>query len=141
MNTALFGLLTVIFLALALVLAAIASVYVRRLARRPTVPISEEVGSSRVVVKKLRKREPMSHEELNYARQVVSDRSSLMAYCIPGALFCLGGFYVFGSLQHLHGATPSERTFLGVIPMLTSINLALRLVSSARLKRRLHKAA
>lgn len=43
-----------------------------------------------------------------------------MTLCIPGALFMLGCFFVFGSLYHLHGATPSERTFLGVIPMLTS---------------------
>ena len=141
MDTALFGLLTVIFLALALLLAAIASVQVGRLGRRPTQPISEEVGSARLVIKKLRKREPMSHEELDYARRVVSDRSNPMTFCIPGALFCLGAFYVFGSLQHLHGATPSERTFLGVIPMLTSTNLALQLLRSARLRRRLRKAA
>ena len=141
MDTALFGLLTVIFLALALLLAVIASLYVQRLARRPTLPISEEVGSARLVIRKLRKREPMSPEEFDYARRVVSDRSNLMAFCIPGALFCLGAFYVFGSLEHLHGATPSERTFLGVIPMLTSTNLALQLVRSAKLKRRLRKAA
>lgn len=140
MNTALFGLVAIAFLALAVLLAAVASLYVRRLARRPTLPISEEVGSARVVVRKLRKREPMSPEEMDYAQQVVTDRASFRALCIPGALFCLGGYYVFGSLQHLHGATPSERTFLGVIPMLTSTNLALRLVSSARLKRRLRKA-
>lgn len=140
MNTALFGLLTIISLALALVSAALASVYVKRLADRPTTPISEEVGSSRVVVKKLRKREPMSDDELDYARRIVSDRSNPLALCVPGTLFCLGCFYVFGSLQHLHGATPSERTFLGVIPMLTSTNLALRLLSSARLKRRLRQA-
>jgi hypothetical protein len=139
-NTALFGLLTIISLALALVSAALASVYVKRLADRPTTPISEEVGSSRVVVKKLRKREPMSDDELDYARRIVSDRSNPLALCVPGTLFCLGCFYVFGSLQHLHGATPSERTFLGVIPMLTSTNLALRLLSSARLKRRLRQA-
>ncbi|WP_425175047.1 hypothetical protein [Mycobacterium sp.] len=136
-----FGLLTIISLALALLSAAIASLYVSRLAGRPTVPISEEVGSARVVVKKLRKREPMSDEELIYARQIVSDRSSLMALCIPGTLFFLGCFYVFGSLQHLHGAAASERTFLGLIPMLTSTNLAVRLLSSARLKRRLRTAA
>jgi hypothetical protein len=139
-NTALFGLLTIISLAMALVSAALASVYVKRLADRPTTPISEEVGSSRVVVKKLRKREPMSDDELDYARRIVSDRSNPLALCVPGTLFCLGCFYVFGSLQHLHGATPSERTFLGVIPMLTSTNLALRLLSSARLKRRLRQA-
>jgi Kef-type K+ transport system membrane component KefB len=62
-----------------------------------------------------------------------------MAFAIPGTLFMLGCFYVFGSLEHLHGARPSERTFLGVIPMLTSTNLAIRLLSSARLKRRLEK--
>ncbi|MGD1237071.1 hypothetical protein [Mycobacterium seoulense] len=140
MTEGLFGLLTVVALGLALTLAAVAAVYVRRLERRTTSPISEEIGSAKEVVRKLRKREPMSPDELDYARQVVADRSSFMALCIPGALFMLGCFYVFGSLYHLHGATPSERTFLGVIPMLTSTNLALRLRSSARLKRRLDSA-
>lgn len=140
MTLGLFGLLAVVSLALAITLATVAAVYVRRLERRRPPPIAEEIGSARHVVRKLRKREPMSAEELDYARQVVSDRGSLMALCIPGALFMLGCFYVFGSLYHLHGATPSERTFLGVIPMLTSSNLALRLLSSARLKRRLRTA-
>lgn len=140
MTEGLFGLLTVVALGLALTLAAVAAVYVRRLERRTTSPISEEIGSAKEVVRKLRKREPMSPDELDYARQVVADRSSFRALCIPGALFMLGCFYVFGSLYHLHGATPSERTFLGVIPMLTSTNLALRLRSSARLKRRLDSA-
>jgi hypothetical protein len=133
--------LTILALVLALALAAVASVYVKRLEGRASTAKSEEIGSAKTVVKKLRKREPMSTDELDYAKQVVADRSSLMAYCIPGALFMLGCFYVFGSLFHLHGATPSERTFLGVIPMLTSTNLALRLLSSARLKRRLRKLA
>lgn len=141
MTEGLFGLLTVVALALALTLAAIAAVFVRRMERRPPTPMSEEIGSARTVVRKLRKREPMSAEELAYARQVVADRGSFMALCIPGALFMLGCFYVFGSLYHLHGATPSERTFLGVIPMLTSTNLALRILSSARLKRRLKAVA
>jgi hypothetical protein len=137
----LWGELTILALVLALALAAVASVYVKRLEGRASTAKSEEIGSAKTVVKKLRKREPMSTDELDYAKQVVADRSSLMAYCIPGALFMLGCFYVFGSLFHLHGATPSERTFLGVIPMLTSTNLALRLLSSARLKRRLRKLA
>lgn len=141
MDVSLFGYLTVLAFALALVLAAFASVLVRRMEARTPIPISEEIGGARAVVKKLRKREPMSKEELDFAKQIVADRSSLMAYCIPGALFMLGCFYVFGSLYHLHGATPSERTFLGVIPMLTSTNLALRLLSSARLKKRLQKAS
>lgn len=140
MTEGVFGLLTVISLGLALVLAAVGAVYVRRMERRTTSPLSEEIGSAKTVVRKLRKREPMSVEELDYARQIVADRGSFMALCIPGALFMLGCFYVFGSLYHLHGATPSERTFLGLIPMFTSTNLALRLRSSARLKRRLHSA-
>ncbi|GAB4696734.1 hypothetical protein MOKP118_01420 [Mycobacterium avium subsp. hominissuis] len=86
---------------------------------------------------KVRKGEPMSPAEVDYAKQVVADRGSLMTLCIPGALFMLGCFFVFGSLYHLHGATPSERTFLGVIPMLTSTNLAIQIRRSARLRRRL----
>lgn len=139
MSTSLYGLLTAISLALALILAAVAGFYVNRLERRPTVPISEEIGSAKAVLHKVRKREPMSQEELDYARRVVADRRSLMALCIPGALFMLSCFYVFGSLYHLHGATPSERTFLGVIPMMTSTNLAVQLRRSASLKRRLQK--
>jgi hypothetical protein len=82
----------------------------------------------------------MSDEELAVARQAVSDRGSWMALCIPLAIFSIGCFYVFGSLDYLHGATtPSERTFLGVIPMFTSTNLFIRMVMSARLKRRLPK--
>jgi Kef-type K+ transport system membrane component KefB len=88
----------------------------------------------------MRKREPMLDEELAVARQAVSDRGSFMALCIPAAIFSIGCFYVFGSLEYLHGARPSERTFLGVIPMFTSTNLAIRMLSSASLKRRLPKA-
>lgn len=140
MLTGLFGVLTLVSLALVLVLAAVASLYVRRLRHRESTPMSEEVGGATVVVHKLRKREPMSADELEYARQVVADRGSPMAFAIPGMIFMLGCFYVFGSLEHLHGATPSERTFLGVIPMFTSTNLALRLLSNARLKKRLRSA-
>jgi hypothetical protein len=131
--------LTILALVLALALAAVASVFVKRMEGRTPLPISEEIGSAKAVMHKVRKREPMSKDELDYAKQIVADRSSLMAYCIPGVLFMLGCFYVFGSLYYLHGATPSERTFLGVIPMLTSTNLAIRLLSSARLKWRLRK--
>jgi len=28
----------------------------------------------------------------------------------------IAGLHDFGSLDHLHGATPSERAFLGVLP-------------------------
>jgi hypothetical protein len=139
MDTALFGLLAVIFLAMVFVMATVAFFYVRRLRNRPPAPFGEEVGSAKFVIAKVRKREPMTQEELAYARQVVGDRSSVIALAIPGMIFMLGCFYVFGSLEHLHGATPSERTFLGVIPMITSTNLALRMVSTTRLKRRLRQ--
>jgi len=135
----LFGYLTLVTLALALVFAAFAAVHVKRLGGRTPAPISEEIGSAKAVLNKVRKREPMSKNELDYAKQIVADRSSPMAYCIPGTLFMLGCFFVFGSLYYLHGATPSERTFLGLIPMLTSTNLAIRLRRSARLKGRLQK--
>jgi hypothetical protein len=143
MHSGLFGLLTIVALALALVFAAFAAVHVKRLGDRTPMPISEEIGSATAVLKKVRKREPMSKDELDYAKQIVADRRSLRAFCIPGTLFMLGCFFVFGSLyyDHLHGVTPSERTFLGVIPMLTSTNLAIRLLRSARLKGRLQTAS
>ena len=139
MDLGLWGCLTVLALVLTLVFAAFAAVYVKRLGDRVSTPISEEIGSAKAVVRKVRKREPMSMDELNYAKQIIGARSSLMALCIPGALFMVGCFYVFGSLYHLHGATPSERTFLGVFPMLASINFTTQILRSARLKRRLQK--
>jgi hypothetical protein len=137
MNKSLWAYLTIIALVAVLVFGTIAFVFVRRLLIRAPVPMGEEVGSVFLVLRKLRKREPMSDDELALAEQAVSDRRSLMAYSIPAAVFSIGCFYVFGSLEHLHGATPSERTFLGVIPMLTSTNLAIRLLRSASLKGRL----
>lgn len=141
MSSSLYGLLTVLTLVLALALAAIAAVYVNRLESRTTAPVSEDIGSAKGVLHKVRKGEPMSREELDYAKRVVADRGSLLTLCIPGTLFMLGCFYVFGSLYHLHGATPSERTFLGVFPMLTSMNLAIQIRRHARLKRRLKKVS
>ncbi len=139
MTLVLWGYLTILALMLALVFAAIAAVYVKRLGERTPTPISDEVGSAKAVTRKVRKGEPMSTDELDYAKQIIAARSSLMAFCIPGALFMVGCFYVFGSLYHLHGATPSERTFLGVFPMLASMNLTTQILRSARLKRRLRK--
>jgi hypothetical protein len=137
MNLGLWGVLAIVALVAVVVFATLAFVFVKRLLIRAPVPMGEEVGSIFGVVRKMRKREPMSDDELALAKQVVADRGSLMAFSIPATLFSLGCFYVFGSLEHLHGATPSERTFLGVIPMLTSTNLTLRLLMSARLKGRL----
>lgn len=139
MASNLYGYLTIAALALALVAVAIASLKVRRMEGRAPTPMSEEIGGAKAVVHKLRRREPMSKDELAFAEQIINDRSSPMAFCIPGALFLVGCFYVFGSLYHLHGATPSERTFLGVFPMLASANLTIQLLRSAKLKGRLRK--
>jgi hypothetical protein len=139
MNVNLFACLTVLALALASVFAAFAGVYVKRLGDRAASPVGEEVGSTKAVVRKVRKGEPMSKDELDYAKQIIGARSSLMTFCIPGALFMIGCFYVCGSLYHLHGATPSERTFLGVFPMFASMNFTTQILRSLRLKRRLQK--
>jgi hypothetical protein len=139
MESGLFGFLTLVSLALAMVFAVFAGVYVRRLEGRAPNPIGDEIGSAKVVTRKVRKGEPMSADELDYAKQLIGVRSSLMTFSIPGALFMLGCFYVFGSLYTLHGATPSERTFLGVFPMLASMNFTTQILRSARLKRRLRK--
>jgi hypothetical protein len=138
-NSTLFGFLTVFALVLALVFVSFAAVYVKRLGDRAPGPISEEIGSAKRVVHKVRKRLPMSRDELDFAKEIIARRSSLMAFCIPGALFMIGCFYVFGSLYHLHGATPSERTFLGVFPMLAATNFTTQILRSARLKGRLRK--
>src|SRR5437879_4195091 len=132
-------LLAIISFCFVLLFATLGGVHVARLGRRPTLPITDEVGGIPRVLRKLRKREPMSDDEVAVARQAVSDRGSFMALCIPLTIFFIGCFYVFGSLDyvHLNGGTPSERTFLGVIPMFTSTNLAFRMLRSASLKRRL----
>jgi hypothetical protein len=140
MSLGLYALLTVIALALAVVFAGLAAVHVRRLERRTINPVGEEVGSAKAVVHKVRKGEALSPDELEFAKQLISARTSVMTFCIPAALFSIGCFYVFGSLYHLHGATPSERTFLGVFPMLASVNFTTQILRSIRVKRRLQKA-
>lgn len=140
MGTAFWGLLTVIALAVALFLLSIGFIYTRRLERQPTLPISEEIRAAPRVIRKLRKREPMTPEEFEYAQRIVAIRGNPMAFCIPFTLFALSCYYVLGSLEYLHGATPSERTFIGVIPMLTSTNLAIQLLRARRLKGRLRNA-
>jgi hypothetical protein len=141
MESALFGFVTIVALALALVFATFAAVYVRRLEARTFNPIGDEIGSAKAVTRKVRKGEPMSADELDYAKQLIGARSSLMTFFIPGTLFMAGLFYVFGSLYHLHGATPSERTFLGVFPMVASMNFTTQILRSIRLKRRLRKTS
>lgn len=139
MAQGLYGLLAVVAFALALVFATFAAVYVKRLGDLTPTAIGDEIGIARTVTQKVRKREPLSPDELEYAKQIIGVRSSVMAFCIPGTLFSIGCFYVFGSLYHLHGATPSERTFLGVFPMLASMNFTTQILRSVRLKRRLRQ--
>ena len=140
-STGVFGLLTIASLGAVVVFATVAFVYVRRLQKRPSVAMGEQVRDASTVLRKVRKRESLSDDEFVEAKQVVAARRSVMAYSIPAALFSVGCFYVFGSLEQLHGATPSERTFLGVFPMFTAANLAIQLLRSARLNRRLQSSA
>jgi hypothetical protein len=136
-TSSLYGILGIIAFAFVVIFTAVAAVYHRRLLRQPPMPLGEEINATPRVLRKVRKREPLSPEEFDLAAAVIAARRHPMAYAIPAAVFSIGCFYVFGSLEQLHGHTPSERTFLGVIPMITSTNLAIRMRRSASLKRRL----
>lgn len=140
MSTYFWGLCALIALAVALLLLSIGTVYARRLEREPKLPFSEEIGAAPRVIRKLRKREAMTPEEFQYAERIVAIRGNPMAFCIPFTLFALSTYYVFGCLEYLQGATPSERTFIGVIPMFTSTNLVIQLLRAKRLKGRLKSA-
>jgi hypothetical protein len=119
------------------VFGAVACAFVQRLLSRAPTPLSEKVGSVRKVLSKLRKGEPMSTDEIDYATQIIAERRSLMAYSIPAAIFTIGCFYVFGSIEQLHGRTPSLRTYIGILPMLGATNLTIQLLRIATLKGRL----
>ena len=140
MDFGLFGCLTIVVAVLGLMFIACALLFIRRLEDRKPAPLGEEVGAHKAVLAKLRSREPMSQDEIDYAREMISDCRSLLAYSLPATLFTMGCFYVFGCLEQLHGATPSVRTFIGVLPMFGSINLTLQLLRVARLKGRLQEA-
>lgn len=114
-------------------------VYVSRLERRTSHPMGEVVGAHKAVLAKIRKREPMTQDEVDYANELVRDARSPLAYAIPAALFTIGFFYVVGCLYMLHrdGGNPSFRTFIGGIPMLTSMNMANQLRRVAALKGKL----
>ena len=134
-GTALLNSLTIGALIAVVTFTCLALVFVHRWTTRPTASGGEDVAMAPAVLKKLRKREKLNDQEIAIAADVIAMRGSLLAYSIPAAIFSVGCFYVFGSLEHLHGATPSERTFLGVIPMFTAANVTLQLAKSARLKR------
>src|SRR6201997_5123686 len=113
--------------------------YITRLENRTPAALGEKVGAHKAVLAKLRKRQPMSQEEFDYATELVTDARSPLAYAIPAVLFSMGFFYVVGCLYelHVHGGNPSFRTFIGGIPMLTSMNIAAQLRRVARLKGKL----
>jgi len=133
------GDLTILAAVMEIVFATCIFVYITRLERRTAHPLGEQVGAHKAVIAKLRKREPMSQAEVEYASELVSDARSPLAYAIPAALFTMGFFYVVGCLYMLHrdGGNPSFRTFIGGIPMLTSMNIATQLRRVAGLKGRL----
>ena len=140
MDFSLYGCLTIVVAALGLTFVACAFLFIRRLEDRKPASLGEKVGAHKAVLAKLRKRQPMSQDEIDYAREIISDCRSLLAYSIPATLFLMGCFYVFGCLEQLHGATPSIRTFIGVLPMLGSTNLTHQLLRVARLKGPLQEA-
>jgi hypothetical protein len=133
------GDLTILAGVMEVVFATCVFVYISRLERRTSHPLGDKVGAHKAVLAKLRKRQPMSRDEVDYAAELVADARSPLAYAIPAALFTIGFFYVVGCLfvLHLHGGHPSFRTFIGGIPMLTSMNMAAQLRRVAGLKRKL----
>ena len=143
MNLGLWGYLTILAAVLELVFVACVFAYIGRLENRTPAPLGEKVGAHKAVLAKLRKRESMSQDEVDYATELISDARSPLAYAIPAALFTLGFFYVVGCLYQLHvyGGAPSFRTFVGGIPMLTSMNIVAQLRRVARLKGRLQEVA
>ena len=136
MNLGLWGYLTILAAVLELVFVACVFAYIGRLENRTPAPLGEKVGAHKAVLAKLRKRESMLQDEVDYAAELISDARSPLAYAIPAALFTLGFFYVVGCLYQLHvyGGAPSFRTFVGGIPMLTSMNIVAQLRRVARLK-------
>ena len=142
MNLGPWGYLTIFAGVMELFFATCVFVYVTRMENRTSAALGEREGAHKAVLAKLRNREPMSQDEIDYASELVSDARSPLAYAIPAALFTMGFFYVVGCLFMLHeyGGNPSFRTFVGGIPMLTSMNIAAQLRKVARLKGRLQEA-
>lgn len=139
MDLGIWGDLTILAGVMAVTFAACVFVYIGRLEKRTPASLGEKVGAHKAVLAKLRKREPMSQDEYDYATELVADARSPLAYAIPAVLFSMGFFYVVGCLYelHVHGGNPSFRTFIGGIPMLTSMNIAAQLRRVAGLKGKL----
>ena len=139
MTIGIWGFLAALAAVMGLTFAACVFVFIRRLENRTPAALGEQVGAHKAILAKLRKREPMSRAEVEYATELVDDARSPLALAIPATLFCTGFFYVVGCLfmLHLDGGDPSFRTFVGGIPMLTSMNIAVQLRKVARLRKKL----
>ena len=133
------GDLTILAAVLEIAFVVCVFVFIGRLERRTSHPLGDQVGAHKAVLAKIRKREPLSQDEFDYAGELVADARSPLAYAMPAALFTMGFFYVVGCLfvLHLDGGNPSFRTFIGGIPMLTSMNIAAQLRRVAGLKSKL----
>jgi hypothetical protein len=142
MNSGPWGYLTVLAAASAMTCAACVFVYIGRLENRMPAPLGEKVGAHKAILAKLRKREPLTQDEYEYASELVADARSPLAYAIPATLFSAGFFYVVGCLYELqlYGGNPSFRTFIGGLPMLGSLNIFAQLRRVARLNKRLKGA-
>lgn len=139
MNLGPWGDLTILAATMALVFGTCVFIYITRLERRASHPMGDQIGAHKAVLAKVRKHEPLTQDEYDYASELVADARSPLAYAIPAALFTMGFFYVVGCLfmLHLDGGHPSFRTFIGGIPMLTSMNMAAQLRRVASMKRKL----
>lgn len=135
----LWGDLTILDGLLVLGLVGCVYVYIRRLENRTPAALGEQVGAHKAILAKLRRRAPMTPAEFEYATELVEDARSPLAYAIPAVLFGCGFFYVVGCLYelHVHGGNPSFRTFIGGIPMLSSMNIFGQLRRVARHKGKL----
>jgi hypothetical protein len=136
------GYLTILAGMMAVTFASCVFMYITRLEKRTPAALGEQVGAHKAVLAKVRKRQPLTQEEYEYATELVSDARNPLAYAIPAVLFSMGFFYVVGCLYelHVHGGNPSFRTFIGGIPMLTSMNIAAQLHRVAHLKKKLQEA-
>lgn len=135
------GDLTILAGVMALAFGTCVFVYVSRLERRPPAALGEQVGAHKAVLAKVRKRQPLTRDEYDYATELVTDARSPLAYAIPAVMFSMGFFYVVGCLYelHVHGGNPSFRTFVGFLPMLSATNIAVQLRRVGRLKGKLQQ--
>lgn len=131
----LFGYLALVAGVAVFVFGAFAYIFVNRLQGHAATPISEENGSFRKVLGRLRKDEPMAQDEIEFAAQTIADRGSLLAYSLPAAVFSLGCVFLFGGLE-VHGVS-SLRPYIGLFPMLGAVNMTIQLCRIAALKERL----